>query len=317
MNVNVWKMCLAVGLLFLLTTVRAELIDRGDGLIYDTVLDITWLQDANYALTSGYDCCDVDGGCHEYEPPDFCDENFDPSEMTWYQAVKWADQLSYQGLDDWRLASISVSAGIPTGVMTKGSSVSCFTESEEACRDNELGYMFVHYLGGWPADDLRGDQISVDGVNLYNIQYGYWSNTSYINYFYAFAFFFGGGGYFEDGKTSTWAAWAVRDGDVDDVQCVIPEDLTGLTVKVRDDTVYLSWDESEGATRYHIYRSIDGSDFRLLYDVGGTEYEDPLGSNWKTIEYYVVAVSTCGASAPSEIVQIKNTKGGGGKGRKS
>ena len=316
MNVNVWKMCLAVGLLFLSTTVRAELIDRGNGLIYDTVLDITWLQDANYALTSGYDCCDVDGACHPYEPPDFCDEDFDPSEMTWYQAVKWADQLSYQGLDDWRLASIWVSAGIPTGVMTYGGGASCFKDSEEACRDNELSYMFVHNLGGVPFDDLRGDQISVDGVNLYNIQYAHWSNTSYINYFSAYAFFFGGGGYLIDGKTSTWAAWAVRDGDVGDVRCVIPEDLTGLTVKLRGDNAYVSWDESEGATRYHIYRSIDGSDFRLLYDIGETEYEDPLGSNWKTIEYYVVAVSTCGASAPSEIVQIKNTEVGGGKGPK-
>ena len=34
------------------------LYDRGDGLIYDDVLDITWLQDANYALTSGFD---IDG----------------------------------------------------------------------------------------------------------------------------------------------------------------------------------------------------------------------------------------------------------------
>ena len=33
----------------------AELIDRGGGLIYDTELDITWLQDANYALSSGVD----------------------------------------------------------------------------------------------------------------------------------------------------------------------------------------------------------------------------------------------------------------------
>ena len=35
--------------------VNAALIDRGGGLIYDDVLDITWLQDANYAQTSGYD----------------------------------------------------------------------------------------------------------------------------------------------------------------------------------------------------------------------------------------------------------------------
>jgi len=34
---------------------EATLFDQGGGLIYDTDLNITWLQDANYAMTSGYD----------------------------------------------------------------------------------------------------------------------------------------------------------------------------------------------------------------------------------------------------------------------
>ena len=53
---------------------NAELIDRGGGLIYDTELDITWLQDANYARTSAYD---------------------DDGMITWYEATAWADQLSF------------------------------------------------------------------------------------------------------------------------------------------------------------------------------------------------------------------------------
>ena len=41
-------------LLFVIATPAcSELIDRGGGLIYDTELNITWLQDANYAFTSG------------------------------------------------------------------------------------------------------------------------------------------------------------------------------------------------------------------------------------------------------------------------
>ena len=36
-------------------TVNAELHDRGGGLIYDDVLNITWLQDANYGAGSIYD----------------------------------------------------------------------------------------------------------------------------------------------------------------------------------------------------------------------------------------------------------------------
>lgn len=36
-------------------TAQAALIDRSGGMLYDDVLNITWLQDANYAKTSGYD----------------------------------------------------------------------------------------------------------------------------------------------------------------------------------------------------------------------------------------------------------------------
>ncbi|MFZ5702697.1 MAG: DUF1566 domain-containing protein [Pseudomonadota bacterium] len=52
------KVTALVGLLLLagpLATAQAILIDSGYGLIYDDDLNITWLQDANFALTSGYD----------------------------------------------------------------------------------------------------------------------------------------------------------------------------------------------------------------------------------------------------------------------
>lgn len=54
---------------------QAALIDRGSGLIYDNGLDLTWLADANYAV----------------------------SKMDWATAVDWADHLSYGGYTDWRL----------------------------------------------------------------------------------------------------------------------------------------------------------------------------------------------------------------------
>ena len=70
---------LLFGLVF---PINAELIDRGGGMIYSTDLDITWLQDANYVRTSEYD-----------------EDGF----MTWYEAMEWAENLSYGGFDDWRL----------------------------------------------------------------------------------------------------------------------------------------------------------------------------------------------------------------------
>jgi len=63
-------------------SVWAGLIDKGGGLIYDNDLNITWLQDANYAMTSGYD---ADG------------------KMDWNSAKTWAENLNYQGYTDWRL----------------------------------------------------------------------------------------------------------------------------------------------------------------------------------------------------------------------
>lgn len=64
---------------------QAALLDRGGGLIYDDVLDITWLQGANYAKTSGYD---ADG------------------RMNWSAANVWAEALSYGGYSDWRLPTV-------------------------------------------------------------------------------------------------------------------------------------------------------------------------------------------------------------------
>ena len=59
---------------------QAALHDRGGGLIYDDVLNITWLQDANYAKTSGYD---ADG------------------KIKWIDAMNWVSALSYGGYDDY------------------------------------------------------------------------------------------------------------------------------------------------------------------------------------------------------------------------
>ncbi len=73
----------AVALLFgLVGTAEAILIDRGNGMIYSTDMDITILQDANFAATSGYD---------------------DDGYMTWTEADTWAQNLSYRGYNDWRL----------------------------------------------------------------------------------------------------------------------------------------------------------------------------------------------------------------------
>ena len=66
-----------IGALGMTSAVHATLIDRGNGMVYDDVRNITWLQNANYA-----------------------NQIFD-----WQGAVDWADNLVYGGYDDWRLPS--------------------------------------------------------------------------------------------------------------------------------------------------------------------------------------------------------------------
>ena len=167
---------------------NATLLDRGGGMIYDDQLDITWLQDANYPQTSGFDS---------------------DNRMTWDAAKAWADGLVYGGYSDWRLAAMSLSSSATTAL-------NCANVTAEACRDsgNELGYMHHFNLGG---GNNAGNQ-TADGVTLHNIQAGYWSDTEFaLIPSAAFRFSFGTtlpGLQQLVGKAAELPAWAVRAGDV-------------------------------------------------------------------------------------------------------
>lgn len=163
------------------------MISRHGGMVYDDVLNITWAP-ANLWGQRG----------------------------NWDMAVAWADQLVYEGFDDWRLASMSVSGGIPTG--SAGAAVDCSSATEEACRDNELGYMYFYNLtpaaDNPPTDlftDLRGDQ----GL-FTDIESVYWSGTEFTadpGTAWRLPFGLGLQGVF--GKFDDFnGAWAVRAGDV-------------------------------------------------------------------------------------------------------
>ena len=181
---------------------NATLWDRGGGLIYDDVLDITWLQDANYAQTSGYD---YNGS------------------MRWENAVFWADTLSYYDsvrnvtYDDWRLpdAHNQDGSGPDTGYNVTGS---------------EMGHMFYNYLDGTKEWGYSPKLDFIDGngnsVSFQNLQpYDYWSGTVYSVFdCYAWDFYFHNG--LQDiGIHRNWSsAWAVRDGDV----APVPEPATML-----------------------------------------------------------------------------------------
>jgi len=171
---------LATGLVFG-STAQAALIDRGSGLIYDTDLNITWLQDANYAKTSGYD---GDGL------------------MNWTSAKSWAENLVYHdsvrniNYSDWRLPTTRPGYGY--GYMAEG----------------ELMNLFRGGLGGHQAGSLV--YFHNNNYNLFsNVQnYAYWTGTEFAGTTLAFYVDVDP----VEGSISTKSdqlyAWAVRDGDV-------------------------------------------------------------------------------------------------------
>lgn len=188
---------------------QAALQDRGGGLLYDTVLNVTWLQDANYAKTSGYDASGL---------------------MNWSAANTWAANLVYGGYDDWRLAHNTPVNGSAFNDIASddGSTDVAFNITSP---NSELSFMFYVNLGlkgfnspsgvfqpdfGVFGDGTTGGQGNV-GLVTNLVSDAYWSGTavsapapeprSWI--------FFTSSGYQRyDYQWLGAYAWAVRDGDV-------------------------------------------------------------------------------------------------------
>ncbi|HEY9199692.1 MAG TPA: DUF1566 domain-containing protein [Gammaproteobacteria bacterium] len=192
---------LSIGTLFILPGISlGALIDRGGGLIYDTDLNVTWLADANYAETSGYD---ADGL------------------MNWGQAAEWAANLSYYDTvrditwNDWRLP-VTLQPDSSCNVQTAGGSFGYGAN----CTGSELGHLFYVGLGGTAPDPITENH-NADFALFSNVQAGgYWSGTE-LPYYpedplfeEAWRFSMGSGIQLNELKAIAYNVWAVRDGDV-------------------------------------------------------------------------------------------------------
>lgn len=195
---------------------QATLIDRGGGLIYDDVLDITWLQDANYAKTSGYD---TDGL------------------MTQASAVAWADALSYYDsvrnvfIDGWRLPTIIDTGNVGCQTTNSGTDCGYNVQTYDSVTDtvySEMAYMYYVNLGNKALYDSSGtyqgasaglvdDLLNPNDESLFtNLQsYYYWSDSVPANNAsVGWRFRMTSGQQVTNSDTSLYNAWAVRDGDV-------------------------------------------------------------------------------------------------------
>ncbi len=184
-------------------TSQANLIDRGGGLIYDTVLDVTWLQDASYARTVGA----TSNGS-----------------MGWTDAMNFAATTIYYDAardkywDDWRLPQ-TVNTPAALGYDTAG-------------LYSELSYMYYINLG-YAANLNHQRTDPAPTSDLYNpfinLSYrAFWSETTADRPGSVWALHFHFGSTEIGGINDSSQIWLVRDGDVGAVSVPEPGTLSLL-----------------------------------------------------------------------------------------
>jgi hypothetical protein len=189
------KICSYVVILvaFVLGNSNATLWDRGAGLIYDDVLNVTWLQDADYISSAG------------------------PGRVGWNGAMAWADQLEYYDpirnvtWKDWRLPS-TINRAIAFGERVYNTTPGI---------NDEMAFMYYVNLG-FQADysaDIHDAPIPIIGQDalIRNLVFrGYWSGTATDNpnRLQAWMFHFHQGWEIIDNPGTLQRAWALRNGDV-------------------------------------------------------------------------------------------------------
>lgn len=206
---------------------QAALHDRGGGLVYDDVLDVTWLADANYAATSGHD---TDG------------------RMTWLAATTWAANLNFYDsvrnvtLTGWRLPSASPINGMffnyslsNAGDTDVGYNISAHGTTYEKSTNSEIAYMyyinfglqgFYDLNGVWQSGYGVGSSDKVDIGDIKNLKASaYWTNSVY-GFEANSAFLFNTALGLQRGLDKDFEnyVWLVRDGDV----ALVPEPASAI-----------------------------------------------------------------------------------------
>lgn len=199
----------------------AALIDRGSGLLYDDVLNITWLQDTNYAKTSGYD---VDGRLSSVDA------------LNWATNLNYFDSVRRVTYSDWRLPRNS-SDGHP---FHYGWWFAIGDDHPTTGPHSELSYMYYINLGlaGYQTNyGAWQDNFGIFGNNTFtgqtniglikNLQAGeYFSYAAPSPYPYdqPWTFNTNTGNHYVRLKYEPHFAWAVHDGDI--AAHAIPEPKT-------------------------------------------------------------------------------------------
>ena len=205
---------------------QAALIDRGGGLIYDDVLNITWLQDANLAASNTFGLAyNTNLGNH---PDDSWAANYNEvistnGRMTWGAALHWIDAMNaanYLGYDDWRLPTLNASDTTCSDNFDPGSGFP-LQYGGTGCTGGELSHLLVADLGNKAIESVlnqAGDTAEqIANLALFtNLQSNvYWSGLEYAPNTSGAWYFDATVGYQNlNYKYYDFYAWAVRPGDV-------------------------------------------------------------------------------------------------------
>ncbi|MCX2983384.1 hypothetical protein EYC98_21195 [Halieaceae bacterium IMCC14734] len=172
----------SLAVLLISTHASAALYDRGNGLIYDDVLNVTWLHDADFGAGSSSD----DG-------TSISDRRF-----THASALAWAQQLVYLGHNNWRLPNVfySIDGEVLGGEM------------------NHLMYETLGWVASNSYPDIYIDATTGQERSIAATSFAWYAQAK-PNPYYTYTF---QSNYQEVGFQPTIgtnaSAWAVADGDI-------------------------------------------------------------------------------------------------------
>ena len=191
----------------------------GDGVpdaYYDTVLDITWLADANLAASNTFGTGGIFKGAYGAAG----------GYMLWDTANAWIANMNaanYLGFNDWRLPTM-IDTGDPGCDYAKSGGTDCgynvLTGSAGTTVYSELASMFYDTLGNLAPYDTSGAPrqswgLSNTGPFSNVVGYFYWFGTEYApDPIYAWQFSMGEGYQYIADKGLGFYVWPVRSGDV-------------------------------------------------------------------------------------------------------
>ena len=197
-SVFAWTLVLAIN------SSKAELVPRMNGLVvYDTDRDISWLANANLAVTNKFGVAGIssNGG------------------MTWSVAKSWIAAMNsyggtgYLGFNDWTLPTVlhpdASCTNDPEGTTSGGPNSAGYN-----CSGSDMGHLFYNELGG-----TAGSPVSISAdpdlalfSNLQTIDF-YWTDRLFDSTT-AWIFHFGDGSQRTIYYRQTKFAMAMRHGDV-------------------------------------------------------------------------------------------------------